>query len=160
LTKDPSGSIYAAYMLVRNGQRAFLTEALKAAVKLVSNPGLVPMNRLQASSALLRDYGTDDQFDIIPATLRRLKNVNEDQYRKLFGSVSYRQNKRELRAAAILIDDRRPGFGSLRYCDVAAATVEKLSGENFGIKQEMPASERDRSVALAAAWLSSHRTTI
>jgi hypothetical protein len=160
LTKDPSGSIYAAYMLVRNGQRAFLTEALKAAVQLASNPGLVPMNRLQASSALLRDYGTDDQFDIIPATLRRLQNVNEDQYRKLFGSVSYRQNKRELRVAAILIDDRRPGFGNLRYCDVAAATVEKLSGENFGIKQEMTASERDRAVALAAAWLRSHRTTI
>src|SRR6516225_9946499 len=101
------------------------------------------MNRLQASSALLRDYGTDDQFDIIPATLRRLQNVNEDQYRKLFGSVSYRQNKREL-----------------RYCDVAAATVEKLSGENFGIEQEMTASEHDRAVALAAAWLSSHQNTI
>jgi hypothetical protein len=118
------------------------------------------MNRLQASSALLRDYGTDDQFDIIPATLRRLQNVNEDQYRKLFGSVSYRQNKRELRVAAILIDDRRPGFGNLRYCDVAAATVEKLSGENFGIEQEMTASEHDRAVALAAAWLSSHQNTI
>lgn len=60
LTKDPSGSIYAPYMLVRNGQLAFLTVALKAAVKLASNPGPVPMNRLQASSALLRDYGTDE----------------------------------------------------------------------------------------------------
>ena len=68
--------------------------------------------------------------------------------------------ERELRVAAILIDDRRPGFGSLRYCDVAAATVEKLSGEDFGIKQEMAGSERDRAVALAAAWLSSHRNTI
>ena len=157
LTRDPSGSIYAAYVLVRNGQRAFLPEALNAAVKLASNPGPVPMNRLQASSALLRDYGSDEQFDIIPATLRRLKNVNEDQYRKLFGSVNYRQNKRELRLAAILLDDRRAGFGSLRYCDVAAATVEKLSGENFGIKQEMTSKERDRAITLAAAWLRSHR---
>lgn len=159
LASDPSGSIYVAYTLVRNGQVAFLREALNAAVKLASNPGPVPMNRLQASSALLRDYGSEDQFDIIPATLVRLKNVNEDQYRKLFGSVSYRTSKRELRVAAILIDDRRPGFGSLRYCDVAAATVEKLSGENFGIKQEMAATERDRAVALAAVWLSSHRNT-
>jgi hypothetical protein len=42
---------------------------------------------------------------------------------------------------------------------VAAANVQSLSGENFGITQEMTASDRDRAVALASSWLNSHRTT-
>jgi hypothetical protein len=156
LSQDPAGSIYVAWVLVHNGQRGFLPEALRAAVNLVSAPEPVLMNRLQASSWLLRDYGSDRQFDVIPATLRRLKTQSEDAYRKLFGSVNYRESQRELRVAAVLIDDRRPGFGTLRYCDVAAATVEKLSGQAFGIRQEMTGEERDRAVARAAAWLSSH----
>jgi hypothetical protein len=156
LSRDPAGSIYVARVLVRNGQRAFLSEALDAAVKLVSDPEHVLMSRLQAPSLLLLDYGSDKQFDVIPATLRRLKNQNENAYRNLFASVNYRQNRRELRLASILIDDRRPGFGTLRYCDVAAASVQTLSGESFGIKQEMTLEERDLAVARAAAWLNSH----
>jgi len=136
LSRDPGGSIYVAWVLVRDGQREFLPEALDAAVNLVSAPERVLMKRLQASSWLLRDYGSDRQFDVIPATLRRLKNRNEDAYRKLFGSVNYMQSPRELRVAAVLIDDRRSGFGTLRYCDVAAATVERLSGQAFGIRQQ------------------------
>jgi hypothetical protein len=66
------------------------------------------------------------------------------------------QSRRELRVAAVLIDDRRPGFRTLRYCDVAAATVERLSGQAFGIKREMTLEDRDRAVARAAAWLDSH----
>jgi hypothetical protein len=156
LSRDPAGSIYAAWALVSHGQLGFLPEALDAAAKLVSAPESVLMNRLQASSGLLRDYGSESQFDVIPATLRRLKNENEDAYRNLYGSVSERKSPRELRVASILIDDRRPGFRTLRYCDVAAADVEKLSGQAFGIKQEMTLEERDRAVALAAAWLSRH----
>ena len=156
LSRDPAGSIYVAWVLVRNGQRAFLPEALDAAVSLVRAPESVLMNRLQASSWLLRDYGSDWQFEVIPATLRRLKNKNEDAYRNLFGSVNYMQSRRELRVAAVLIDDRRPGFRTLRYCDVAAATVERLSGQAFGIKREMTLEDRDRAVARAAAWLDSH----
>ncbi len=156
LVRDPSGSIYVAWTLVRNGQRAFLREALDAAMVLVRSPDEVPMNRLQASSSLLRDFGSDEQFDLIVATLRRLKTQNENAYRKLFGSVSYMQSRRELRVAAVLIDDYRWGFRTLRYCDVAAATVQKLTGENLGIQQEMTLQDRDRAVTGAAAWLRGH----
>ena len=155
LSRDPGGSIYVAWVLVRSGQRGFLPEALVAAVNLVSAPERVLMNRLQASSWLLRDYGSDRQFDVIPATLRRLRNQNEDAYRNLFGAINYMQSRRELRVVAVLIDDRRSGFGTLRYCDVAAGTVEKLSGQAFGFKQQTSLEERDRAVARAAAWLAS-----
>jgi hypothetical protein len=156
LSRDPAGSIYVAWVLVRNGQHGILPEALEAAVKLASAPDRVSMSRLQASSALLRDFGSESQFNVIPATLRRFKYKNEDAYRKLFGSVSYSQSRRELRVAAVLIDDRRPGFGTLRYCDVAAGSVQRLSGQSFGIQQEMTPEERDRAVARASVWLRSH----
>ncbi len=84
-------------------------------------------------AGLLKDYGSDEDFNAIISTLRRLK------------------------AAAILIDDRRPGFGSLRYCDVAAGTVQRLSGEQIGVKQDMTPVEKDRAVVQASAWLSAHR---
>jgi hypothetical protein len=156
LSRDPAGSIYVAYVLVHNGQRGILPEALDAAAKLVSAPESVERNRLLASTWLLGDYGSDQQYDVIPATLRRLKNENEDAYSKLFHWTDDGRSLRGLRAAAVLIDDRRPGWGTVRYCDAAAATVQRLTGQAFGIKQEMTLEERDRAVARAAAWLSSH----
>ena len=82
---------------------------------------------------------------------------NEDAYRKLFSAVGVSPNRRELRAASILIDDLRPGFGSLRYCDVAAGTVQRLSGEQIGVRQDMTPVEKDRAVSRASAWLNAHR---
>jgi hypothetical protein len=156
LARDPGGSINVAWRLVRGGQRAFLPEALDAAVKLVSDPGPVAQYSLRAASYLLDDYGSDRQFDVIPATLRRLKNENEDQYRKLFLSGDTSYSKRWLRVAAVAIDDHRPWNGELRYCDLAAAMVAGVSGE-FQFRQGMTSEERDRAVAQAAAWLDSHR---
>lgn len=158
LTRDPSASIYAANVLIRNGQHAFLQQALAAATTLVSAPGPVPANRLQAASSLLLQHGSDAQFNLIPFTLRRLKLEDEPAYAKLFLSVNSRQSKRELRVALVLIDDRRSGFGTHRYCDEAAALVQALSGEHFGIKPRMTTHEWDRAVALAGAWLHHHRT--
>lgn len=160
LVHDPRASIHLARQLIQAGQRAFLREALNAAVKLASSPEGVSISTLQAASWLLREEGTDEQFNVIPATLRRLKFENEEDYRKLYGSVSYSVSKRELRTAAVLIDDRRFGFGRLRYCDVAAAAVERFSGESFGMNQSMTLDERDRRVAIVAAWLRTHRDAL
>jgi hypothetical protein len=65
------------------------------------NPGPVDMPELQAASGLIRDYGDDAQFDALVATLRRLKTADVEQYRKLFGSAPYSQNKREIDLAAV-----------------------------------------------------------
>ena len=156
LLRDVSGSIYCASVLIYNGQRSFLPEALTAAAKLVNDPGPVSTNRLYAASTLLRDNGTDQQFEVLLASLRRLKTENQADYGKLYGSVSDPRNKRELMVANVIIDDRRVRFGTLRYCDLAATTVEYFSGEKFGIKRDMTLVERDRAVALAAAWLKRH----
>jgi hypothetical protein len=43
--------------------------------------------------------------------------------------------------------------GRLRYCDLAAASLEGVSGQHFGISCQAPVAERDQAVAAASAWL-------
>ena len=160
LSDDPAGSIYVAWGLIQNGQQAILPEALEAAVKLSRNPEEVSITRLQASSALLLDYGDESQFEVILESLRRLKYKNEFAYRKLFGTVGFSKNPRELRAAAILIDDFRPGYVTQRYCDVAAHSIQRLSGESFNIKQDMTREERDLAVERASVWVKKYLQSI
>ena len=153
LNRDQKGAVTIAWFLVRNEQRAALPQALLAAQKLVMNPGPVDMSELQAASGLVRDYGDDAQFGSLVTTLKRLKIADVEQYRKLFGSAAYSQNKREIELAAVLIDDTREGFPPMRYCDVAAGLLQRLSGQDFGVVQNMTRPDWDRAVARARDWL-------
>jgi hypothetical protein len=111
------------------------------------------MSELQAASGLIRDYGNDAQFGALVATLRRLKTADVEQYRKLFGSAAFSENKREIELAAVLIDDTREGFPPMRYCDVAASEIQRLSGQHFGVVQNMTRADWDRAVGRAREWL-------
>jgi hypothetical protein len=153
LSRNREGAVTIAWSLVRSGQRAVLPQALAAAQELVMNPGPVNMAELQAASGLVRDDGDDAQFGTLVATLRRLKTADVEQYRKLYSSAGYSQNKREIEIAAVLIDDMREGFSSMRYCDVAAGTLQHLSGQDFGIGQNMTRPDWDRAVGRARDWL-------
>ena len=153
LRSDPASAMWAAWTFVRNGQTAFQSEALDTAVSMISNPAAVPMNRLQPASWLLRDYGSDTQFAVVLTAMRRLKMSNPKVYGDLFGAVDDRHNRRLLAVDAILIDDGRVWSGDLRYCDLAAASLEGVSGQHFGVSFQAPMADRDRAVAAASAWL-------
>lgn len=153
LSRDQGGAVTIAWYLVRNEQRSVLPQALVAAQKLVMHPGPVNISELQAASGLIRDYGDDAQFAALVATLRRLKATDAEQYRKLFSSAAYSQNKREIQLAAVLIDDTREGFPPMRYCDVAAGLLQRLSGQDFGVMDHMTRSDWDRAVGRAHEWL-------
>ncbi len=153
LSRDQNGAVTIAWYQVRNEQRSVLPEALVAAQKLVMNPGPVDMSELQAASGLIRDYGDDAQFGALVVTLRRLKTADIEQYGKLFGSAAYSQNKREIQLAAVLIDDTREGFPPMRYCDIAAGVLQRLSGQDFGVVQDMTRSDWNRAISRARDWL-------
>lgn len=153
LSRNQKGAVTIAWYLVRNEQRSVLPQALAAAQKLVTNPGPVNMSELQAASGLIRDYGDDAQFGALVATLQRLKTADVEQYRKLFGSAAYSQNKREIELAGVLIDDTRDGFPPMRYRDVAAGVLQRLSGQDFGVVQNMTRSDWDRAMGRARDWL-------
>jgi hypothetical protein len=153
LSRNQEGAVRIAWYLARNEQRSVLPEALATAQRLVMNPGPVNMSELQAASGLIRDYGNDAQFGALVVRLRRLKTSDVEQYRKLFGSAAYSENKREIELATVLIDDAREGFPPMRYCDVAAAEIQRLSGQDFGVAQNMTRSDWDRAVGRAREWL-------
>ncbi len=155
LRREKPGSMMIAWLVVRAGQRAVLPEAAKLALKIVNRTGPVT-TELQPAAQLVAEYGDDTQFEALVSTLVRFKQENEDHYRALWGAAGYGQTPRHLRLAAVLIDDRRFGFGTSRYCDIAAGVIQMVSGVKFIASQETPIQERDRAVARAAAWLKAH----
>jgi hypothetical protein len=156
--RDQPGSMTVAHFILNAGQRAVLPEALELAQRIV-NRLTAPSPELQAAAQLILKEGNDRQFEALVSLLARWKQEDEKRYRALWSAAAYGQNPRELRLAAILIDDRRYGFGTLRYCDVAAGEVQMISGVKFGLSQEMSLEERDHVVARAAAWLKDHSGT-
>lgn len=156
--RDQPGSMTVAHFIVNAGQRAVLPNALELAQRIV-NRLTAPSPELQAAAQLILKEGNDRQFEALVSLLARWKQEDEKRYRALWSAAAYGQNPRELRLAAILIDDRRYGFGTLRYCDVAAGEVQMISGVKFGLSQETSIEERDHVVARAAAWLKDHSGT-
>jgi hypothetical protein len=158
LRRGSSGAITVASSIVKSGQRAVLPNALNLAQKQVAEPASVLVQELRTAAQMLIAYGDDRQFETLVAALRRLKQQDENHYRDLWWGAASAQNRRQLRLAPILIDDRRQVFGALRYCDHAAWSVQELSGAKFGTgrMEMMPLPDRDRFVARAAAWLNSH----
>ena len=158
MRRNAAGSITIAYFIVKAGQRAVAPEALDLAVRLINRAAISP-GELRAAAQLIVTYGDDRHFDALADALGRFKRENENAYRDLWGAAAFGSNRRGLRLAAILLDDRRPGFVALRYCDVAAGAVAALSGQNFGISGNMPLADRDRAVARASAWIAAqHRS--
>ncbi len=155
MRRDQPGSMTVAYIVTNAGQRAVLPEALELAQRIV-NRFTVYSPELQAAAHLILKEGNDRQFEGLASLLARWKREDETRYRALWSAAAYAQNPRELRLAAILIDDRRYGFGTFRYCDAAAGVVQQISGARFGVSQEMSIEQRDRAVAGAAAWLKAH----
>ena len=152
LRRNQPGSMTIAATILRAGQPAVLPEAIAQATRLIERD----TDELQPAAQVLIEQAADHEFEVIPATLARWKHTDETRYRKLWGVAGYDKHPRALRLAAILIDDRRPVFGMLRYCDLAASVVEMQSGLKLGAMDKMPLAGRDAAVASAAAWLKAH----
>ncbi len=158
MRRNRPGSITVAREVVNAGQRAVLPEGLELAQRLVNRDD-TPFTDLRFAAELLMAYGDDRQFETLAAALARFKRANEKRYGELWSAATdgtNRPERRILRLAAIVISDRRPGFGTLRYCDVAAGVVQRVSGANFGVSRQNSLQERDRAIGLAAQWLKAH----
>lgn len=152
MRRNQPGSMMVAQYILNAGQNAVLPDALELAQRLV-NRMAAPASDLRAAAQVIIEKSDGRHFGELVALLSRWKHEDERRYRNLWSAAGYIQNPRELRLAAVLIDDKRPGFGVLRYCDAAAGVVQMISGVKFGIAQQMSPEERDRAVSRAAAWL-------
>jgi hypothetical protein len=161
MRRNRRGTMTIARQVVNAGQFAVLPEGLELAQRLVGRRD-TPSTDLWGAAELLMHYGDDRQFETIGGALARFKQEDENQYRELWHAAAEggnRPDRRVLRLAAILIDDRRPGFGTIRYCDVAAGVIRRISSPTAGFTRGMSLQERDRAVRLAAEWLKAHPDT-
>jgi len=150
MRRNAPGSLTVAYFAAKAGKEAVLPDGLALALRMVQRAQQAPLGELQPAAQLILNYGSDAQFEALTAALRRFKTEDENAYRALWGAAAYGVNRREVDLARVLIDDRRPGFITMRYCDVAAFAVQRFAGLDFG-------KDRDARVARAAAWLAAHR---
>ena len=106
-------------------------------------------------------YGDDRQFENLATALARIERENEGAIANCGARRSMAQpaGTISLESGGIVISDRRFGFRTLRYCDVAAGLVQRISGVDFGVSLLNSPQERDRTVALAAEWLKAHAIT-
>ena len=157
MRRNAPGTMTIAWFAAKAGKQAVVPEALDLAVRLVERSATSSAREIQPAVQLLLALGDAAHFDALVSALVRFKHEDENFYRELWGAAGYGVNRRELALARILIDDKRPGFVTLRYCDVAASVVQRLSGQDFGMKQQRSLAQRDAVVGRAAAWLAGHQ---
>jgi hypothetical protein len=154
LSQRKPGTVYVAWTLVNNGQKAFLPEALVYGLQLIEQPG-EGTTEMQAACPLVRDYGTDAQFHRLVAAIRRYQHEDLQRYQVLFGYSLYSgKSPREQDIAAVLLEDKRPFTSELRYCDLGLAEMNRITGLQFGTVTGS-VEARDQGVSRALAWLQS-----
>jgi hypothetical protein len=160
LLRKASGSLGVAEFLAQNKQKAFLPEALGLATEILDRPPPHPSNELGAAGRLVVHYGDETLFERLLARLRDLQATNEEEYGSLWGSVDGLGGERAFRLDAVLIGDKRVAFKSsagqdVRYCDLAASSVQRYSGKDFGVTPETVSPQLDLIVGRVAEWLKS-----
>jgi hypothetical protein len=155
LNRDVDGSSYIAWTLVRNGQKAFLREALVRALKVADRPKGDPLD-LTSAALLLLDYGSDAQLDELAGLVRKYRKFDPSHFNALWQRSSGTGNAREARVLAVLITDKSLVAGTkVRYCDIAVEYLERATKEHFRSEGKTLA-ERDEAVAKAIIWLEAH----
>jgi hypothetical protein len=155
LRNDVSGACFVAFLLVRNGHRAVLPDALVRALKAVDDSKAD--TDLQGAAGLLRDYGSDQDLRQLAALVQKFQTQDEKYYMRLWQSATEAGNPREARVLAVVLRDRRVVYGDLRYCDLAVGVLGRAVGQDFsaGASAGAPAAlpERNAAVARALAWI-------
>jgi hypothetical protein len=158
MRRNAAGTMTVAWFAAKAGKQAVLPDGLDFAVRLVERKSASPLREIHPAVQMILTYGDAAHFDALVRAVARFQKEDESFYRELWGAAGYGVNRRELALARVLIGDKRPGFVTLRYCDVAASVVQRLSGQDFGVTQQMPQAARDAAVGRAAAWLAAHQT--
>jgi hypothetical protein len=157
LAQSKPGALYIALWLARNGTLAVIQPSLSAASRALRSDQ-ISVNDLSAACALIVKHGTDGQFAEFMAAFERAKSGDLERYRLLFWYASYSEpGDRMLRVIAVMLGDERVLFEGTRYCDIAGAELQRLSGEPFGFRAS-DLSERNAAVARARNWLREHST--
>lgn len=146
------GSTYVAYFLAPNDKHPILPQALATSLKILHKKDC-EFADLRAACELIRDYGSEAQFEHLLAAFRKYQKENRKRYRELWQGSAYTMNKRLIRICAIAITDKGACSKNLRFCDLATFQLERVTGVDFGIDSKQDTHERDKAVGKALSWL-------
>jgi hypothetical protein len=157
LKRPQKGAVYIACWLVNSGQLALLEPTLEAALRCLTEENS-DYSELNTAGKLLLDRGSDRQFEQYLKILRDAKVHDIVRYQGLWQVAWFEKSQRAVRILAVPLDDERPASKSdpLRFCDYAAAILQGISKQDFGVERahEMSLAERDAAVKRARAWMS------
>jgi hypothetical protein len=154
LKNDLTGSSYIAWTFARNGQKALVQEALVRALKVADRPD-ADRTDLQGATALLRDYGSDQQLHQLASLVRKYQTGDRKFYNLLWQFSTEDGNPREVWVLAVVLQDQHIVSGETRVCDFAVSVAEQATGQHFGAGGKTLA-ERDAALSRALSWLRLH----
>jgi hypothetical protein len=156
LAKLHPGAVHIAWSLAQHGQLALMAPALGAAVRLLAIPKGPELNDIYAATGLIVKHGTDAQFGKLLDAFRAAKDRDTTRYMQLWQVAYGEEGPRILQMIAVMIEDERPLYAAttMRYCDIAGGTVQRIAKADLGFKQwDQDLGERRAAVQRAREWL-------
>lgn len=153
LAKTEPAAIYIAAYLIKQKEHPLCTAAVSAAVRFLKERGEQESGAFSAACQLIRDYGSDRDFAFLLDELRQAQRADRSRYRMIWQSCAYTKNPRLIAVCRIVIGDGERFSGELRFSDVAAFELQRVTGIDFGVAMNQTPEEREQAIARARAWL-------
>lgn len=146
-------AIYIAAYVIKDKEHPLISIAIGASIRFLSERNSPEFNNLRAACELIRDFGDENDFAFLLEEIRKSQKIDRKRYQMLWQSCAYTKNPRLIPICRIVINDNDVFSDGLRFCDVAAFELQRVTGANFGLRSEQSFQEREKSIARAKEWL-------
>lgn len=153
LDDDEPGALYLASALCRDADHPLIPTALKAATRSLRRPRETRRDDLRPACELIIEQGDEADFSLLLAEIRRTEVADREKYQALWQACAYRENPRLIAICGIVIEDRKAFSEDRRFCNVAAFDLQRVTGQDFGLRSPQTRAERNRAIKKARAWL-------
>ena len=120
------GALYIAYDMLKAGQNKIRAAAMAAALAYVNDPSK-NHSEIQAACQVIRDFGTEAQFNQLVRAIRKYQYEEPKHYDELWRNTIWSDNDRERTVLEILLADQRMYDASQRYSDIARNELARLN---------------------------------
>ena len=146
-------AVYIARYIIKEKGHPLCDAAVNAAASVLTQPDTSDSSGFRAACELIRDYGDEKAFALLLEDIRESQKTDRERYMKLWQACAYTKNRRLIPICRIVIDDRTACSDNLRFCDFAAFTLQRVTGENFGLSSTQTAAERETAIQKARDYL-------
>lgn len=119
------GALDVARDILGAGQKEVLGDATALAFNYLSASVADPTD-IRAACWVIRDFGTDEQFNRLVAAVRRSQYEDRHRYDLLWSDTIWSDNARERRVLYLMLDDQRTYQADERYSDIARGELKRI----------------------------------